>query len=70
MAKTPKRQKIYPLLAEAIEHMDLSPSKKEFARAVLRSAIEYACARQAGFVFVPADKTRSAKGKQNEQQRQ
>lgn len=42
-------QKIYPLLVESIDHMKLTPSKKEFARAVLRSAIEYACMRQAGF---------------------
>jgi hypothetical protein len=45
--------KIYPLLVESLDHMKLSPSKKEFARAVLRLAIEYACARQAGFVFKP-----------------
>lgn len=52
MTSTKKQQPIYPLLVESLDHMKLTPSKKEFARAVLRAAIEYACARQAGFVFV------------------
>ena len=56
MAKDDKR--IYPLLVESLDHMKLTPSKKEFARAVLRAAIEYACARQAGFKFVPNPKSK------------
>jgi len=54
-----KEKKIYPLLVESVDHMKLTPSKKEFARAVLRAAIEYACARQAGFALSSdADKRR------------
>ena len=46
-------KKLFPLLIESLDHMKLTPSKKEFARAVLRAAVEYACARRAGFVMVP-----------------
>lgn len=42
-------KKLLPLLVEAIDHMKLTPSKKEFAKAVMRTAIEYAAMRQAGF---------------------
>jgi hypothetical protein len=49
---------LIPLLVESLDHMSLTPSKKEFARAVLRAAIEYACARQAGFVMVSQDDPR------------
>jgi hypothetical protein len=54
MAK--QKPKIYPLLVENIDHMKLTPSKREFARAVLRAAIEYACMRQAGFKFTAPDR--------------
>jgi hypothetical protein len=56
----PKRQKIFQLLVESLDHMDLTPSKKDFARAVLRAAVEYACMRQAGFVMAPGDKKKKA----------
>ena len=46
-------KKLFPLLIESLDHMKLTPSKKEFARAVLRAAVEYASARRAGFVMVP-----------------
>lgn len=46
-------KKLFPLLVEAIDHMKLTPSKKEFAKAVMRTAIEYAAMRQAGYVLEP-----------------
>jgi hypothetical protein len=38
------------LLCESIEHLKLTPSKQEFAKAVLRRAVEYAAMREAGLV--------------------
>lgn len=53
-------KKLYPLLLESIDHMKLTPSKKDFARAVMAAAIEYACMRQAGFVMAPKEKIEPA----------
>jgi hypothetical protein len=59
MVKKKSVPKIYPLLVESIEHMKLTPAKKEFARAVLCAAMQYACARQAGFVMEQSDVVRN-----------
>lgn len=44
-------KKLFPLLVEAVDQMKLTPTKRHFAHAVMRAAIEYAAMRQAGFVF-------------------
>ena len=51
------------LLCESIDHLKLTPSKKEFAKAVLRRAIEYAAMREAGFVLEPDHQPLSAGGR-------
>jgi hypothetical protein len=45
-----EQPKIFQLMLESLDHMKLTPSKKEFAKAVLRAAIEHAAMRQAGFI--------------------
>lgn len=57
---TEAQPKIFQLLVESLDHAKLTPSKKEFARAVLRHAVEYACMRQAGYTF-EAKETPAAK---------
>lgn len=52
-----ENQQTYLLLAEALDHMDLKPTEKEFAKAVLRAAIEYATMRRAGFVLGKPEKS-------------
>lgn len=42
------------LFAESVDHMKLTAARKEFAKAIMRSAIEYAKARLAGAVRGPA----------------
>ena len=44
-------QRLYQLLTEAVDHMILSKTKKEFAKAVIRTAVEYACMKEAGFIL-------------------
>lgn len=44
-------KKLFPLLIEAVDQMKLTPTKRDFARAVMHAAIKYAAMRQAGFVF-------------------
>lgn len=41
----------FQLMVEAIDHMKITPKQKEFVRAAMRTAIEYACMKRAGFVL-------------------
>jgi len=49
MAKKADQKKLFEYMVESLDSMKLTPSKKEFAKAVLRAAIEHAAMRMAGF---------------------
>lgn len=40
-------------LSDAVPYMKLTPAKREFAKAVLRAAMEHACMVRAGFKLAP-----------------
>lgn len=46
----------YQLMVDAIDHMKITPKQKEFVRAAMRAAIEYACMVKAGFELDPPKK--------------
>lgn len=43
----------FQLMVEAIDHMKITPRQKDFVRAAMQCAIEYACMKRAGFTLSP-----------------
>ena len=51
----PPSQTDLQLMVEAIDHMKITPKQKEFVRAAMRTAIEYATMKRAGFSLSSTD---------------